>query len=183
MAIGNFKQIDASDRNIFAKAELAITNIFARDLQPQAAIETYQNLLSTSPEFKRDAYIKIAEGYKELKEFAKAVDAYKKAVGSKMGLSQVTNAELQFDLADTYELLNKKKEAVEEYFKIPYLYPSEQSWVIKAYLRAGRIFEDKGEWEQAKTAYQKIIDLKTDEAKFAQERLEWIRENKADSKK
>ena len=60
---------------------------------------------------------------------------------------------------------------------IPYLYADETAWIIKAYLRIGRIFEDKEEWEQAKKIYKKIIEYKTSELKIAQERIEWINEH------
>ena len=84
---------------------------------------------------------------------------------------------MQFNLGDVYETANKLDQALETYLKIPYLYPKETPWVIKAYLRVGRIFEDKTDWENAKTTYQKVIDLGTDEMKFAQERLDWIKNN------
>ena len=65
-------------------------------------------------------------------------------------------------------------EAIEEYLKIPYLYSQETLWVIKSYLRAGRLFENEEDWQQAKIVYQKVSSYKTDEAKFAQERLDFI---------
>ena len=105
------------------------------------------------------------------------MEAYQNALNSQVGLSEFQNVQLQFDLADIYEMANKFEEATQAYLKIPYLYPKEIFWSTKAYLRLGRIFEDKGDFESAKTVYQKVIDLGTDEMKFAQERLEWIRSN------
>jgi hypothetical protein len=70
--------------------------------------------------------------------------------------------------------------AIENYLKIPYLYTNDKSWMIKAYLRVARIFENKEDWANAGTTYKKILELNTDEAKYAQERLDWISANTAD---
>ena len=67
--------------------------------------------------------------------------------------------------------------AIEEYLKIPYLYPMDTKWVIKAYLRSAKIFENKEDWQEAKNIYDKIMDYEVDERTFAEERLEWIRYN------
>jgi len=77
-------------------------------------------------------------------------------------------------MADLSERLNKSEEAVDEYLKIPYLYPKDTSLVIKAYLRAARIFEDKEDWANAKIIYDKIMAYEVDEKTFAQERLDQI---------
>ncbi|MBZ0166080.1 MAG: tetratricopeptide repeat protein, partial [Candidatus Omnitrophica bacterium] len=78
--------------------------------------------------------------------------------------------------ADTYQLLNESQKAIDEYLKVPYLYPDDKSWVVKSYLRIGRMFEDDEKWPEAISAYQKVIDLKTDEIKFARERVDWIKQ-------
>lgn len=177
-AVKTFKQIDKNkDGELFAKAELAIANIFAKEMDQAKALETYENIIENSPEFKRDACIKIAQVHKEQAEYEKAISAYQEALGSPMSLSEVTNAELQFSIADSYEFLNRLDRAVEEYLKIPYLYSQEISWVVKSYLRIARLLEKQEKWEEAKTIYRKVIGLKTDEMKFAQERIEWIEEN------
>ena len=162
---------------MFAKAELAIANIFAKEMDQTKALETYESIIKNSPEFKRDAYMKIAQEHKEQAEYEKAIPAYQEALGSPMNLSEVTNAELQFSIADSYEFLNRLDKAIEEYLKIPYLYSQEISWVVKSYLRIARLLEKQEKWEEAKTIYRKVIGLKTDEMKFAQERIEWIEEN------
>ena len=177
-AVGIFRQIDKNkDSELYAKAELAIADIFSREIDQSRAVETYENIIENSPEFKRDAYIKIARVYTEQGEYARAVTAYQNAIQSQMTLSEIPDAELQFSIGDSYERLNQLDKAVEEYFKIPYLYSQEVSWVVKAYLRIARLLEKQEKWEDAKIIYHKIIALKTDEMKFAQERLEWIKEN------
>jgi tetratricopeptide (TPR) repeat protein len=177
-AVNAYKHVDDSqDRELYAKARLALADIFSRDLDPDAAIGTYQNIIGTSPEFRRDAYIKIADIHKKTKDYAKAVAAYKNALNADVSNSGRPNAELQFLIADTYQLYNQNDRAVEEYLKIPYLYANDAYWTIKAYLRTARIFEDNEQWKDAKITYTKILTFETDESKFAQERLDWIQEH------
>ena len=177
-ALNQLKLVDdPNNKELYAKAKLLIADIFSKKLDPDNAVVTYQNIAASCPDFKRDAYVKIAAIYKNNQKYDQALEAYQNALNAKIGLSEFQNAQLQFDLADIYEIANKLDEATQAYLKIPYLYPKEISWSTKAYLRLGRIFEDKGDFENAKTVYQKIIDLGTDEMKFAQERLEWIKVN------
>ena len=177
-AVNTFKLInDTPNPELYAKAKLAIADIFSRDLDPNSSIETYQNIINTSPKFKRDAYIKIAEVYKKSGDYTEAISAYKNALESNVKNSEHSNVKLQFLIADAYQLFNKNNQAVDEYLKISYLYPQDISWVIKAYLRMARIFEDNEQWNEAKITYEKIIKFKTDESKFAQERLDWINEH------
>ncbi|MDP8212183.1 MAG: tetratricopeptide repeat protein [Candidatus Zapsychrus exili] len=181
-AVNILKEITDKNRELYAKARLAIAHIFSRDLNDDKAVETYKSIIETSPELKRDAYVKIAAVYKRNQEYSKALDSYANALKSDKLLSSSQNSEIQFSIGDTYELLNNTDKAVEEYLKIPYLYQNQISWIIKSYLRVGRIFEDKEKWEEAKIIYKKIVGHKTDESKFAYERIEWIEENSLEIK-
>ncbi|MGE0267212.1 MAG: tetratricopeptide repeat protein [Candidatus Omnitrophota bacterium] len=174
-ALGMFNKITENhEKEIYVKARLAIADIFSRDLDPKAALDTYENVITSSPEFKRDAYVKIADVYRTNKDFSSAIAALQQAIAAKMDQSLYKNSEIQFKIADTYQLLNQSTKAIDEYMKIPYLYPDDKNWVVKAYLRIGRMFEDDEKWEEAIQAYQKVVELKTDEMKFAKERLDWI---------
>jgi TolA-binding protein len=177
-AVNSFKHIDDTQApELYAKARLAIADIFAKDLDPDSAVQTYQNISNISPEFKRDAHIKIAEVYKKANNYEQALSAYKTALQAKASISERSNAELQFFIADAYQLLNQQDDAVDAYLKISYLYPKETIWTTKAYLRMARIFEDREQWDQAKITYEKIVPLNVEESKFAQERLDWINQN------
>lgn len=177
-AIELYKGIDsANGRELMAKAQLAIAEVFSKDLDPQSAIQNYRNIIQTSPEFARDAYIEIAEVLKSGSQEAKAIEEYRSALKMEQKFSKITNAELQFYIGDALEQTNETEKAIEEYLKIPYLYAKEDAWITKAYLRIARIFEDKDKWEEAKTTYKKVIDLNVVESKFAQERIDWILSN------
>ncbi|MFH1359600.1 MAG: tetratricopeptide repeat protein [Candidatus Omnitrophota bacterium] len=177
LALSQYKMIDTNDREIYAKAQLAIADIFSRDIEPDKAVLAYQKIVNTSPEFVRDAYVKIAEINIQDRQYAKAIDAFRKALDADIGLSQFSDAQLTFLIGDTLEMLNQNTEALQTYLKIPYLYPEERSWATKAYLRMAKIFEEEEDWENAKLAYNKIIEQGVEEAKFAQERIEWINSN------
>ena len=177
-AIESFKKVDPSeDRNLYAKAKLAIADIFSQEIEPETAVETYKNIIESSPEYKRDAFVKIAEYHKKAENYEEALKEYKQAIKSDKGLSKIENAELQFSIADCHELLNQNEKAIDEFLKIPYLYPQSISWIVRGYLHIARIFEHIEKWEEAKMIYNKIIELEVEEAKYAKERLGWIEEN------
>jgi tetratricopeptide (TPR) repeat protein len=173
-ALNQYKLINSSDHETFARAGLAIAAIFSKELDPQKAAETYQDIIAKSPDFRRDAYMKLAQVYQKNNNYAKEIETYEKTLASEKGLSNVTDVELQFAIGDTYELMGNFDKANEAYLKIPYLYKDEIAWVIKAYLRVARIYENSQNWENARTTYAKILAFNTEEAKYAQERIDWI---------
>lgn len=162
---------------IFGKAQLAIADIFSKDIPPAEALETYQKIGQLAPNFKCDALIKMAGIYMKQENYPAAAEALQAAKAHYTSRCEYSPAELQFSIADTYELLNMTDKAVEEYFRIPYLYTHETGWIIKAYLRIGRLFEDQENWEEAKRVYARVMEYKTEETKYAEERLDWIRKN------
>jgi tetratricopeptide (TPR) repeat protein len=174
-AIELYKSITPeSDRILNARARLAIAGIFSISLDPESALETYNSIIAGSPEFQRDAYLKIAGIHKNTRDYHGALATYQKALQAGQGLSEVNDAQLYFQIADVYDLMSQSRKAVDEYLKVAYLFPDQSQWVARAYLRAARIFEDGEEWEEAGKIYQKVLELGRDESKYAQERLDWI---------
>lgn len=177
-ALKHYKLIDEqAGRELYAKAKLAIADIFSQKASPQAAIETYTTIANSVPDFQRDAYVKIADILEDQKQYRQAIEAYEHALSAEKGMSNVPAAELQFHIGDSYEILNETDKAVESYLKIPYLYPQEKNWVVKAYLRAARIFENKEDWEEAKIIYDKVAAFDTEESKYAAERIDWLNQH------
>ena len=177
-ALNQLKLIDSSfgDEN-YGKARLLIAEIFAKQINTSTAIRTYENIIDNSPEFARDAYVKIATISKQKKRYNQSLEFYQKAIDSPDGLNKMKKSEIQFLIGDACESLHQVDNAIDAYLKIPYLYPNETKWVIKAYLRVARLFEDKEDWANAISIYQKVIAYEVDERTFAQERLEWIHSN------
>ncbi|MEW5894151.1 MAG: tetratricopeptide repeat protein [Candidatus Omnitrophota bacterium] len=177
-ALGAFNSVKPEiDQEIYAKAQLAIAEIFSEKSGSAKALQAYQTIAEKIPEYQRDALLQIGRIHEQEDRPQNAIDAYLQALKSTQGKSLITDAELFFLIADNYELLNDFDKAVEEYFKIPYLFQDEIKWGVKAYLRVARIMENQENWEQAKIIYQKIVDLDVEETKYARERLNWINAN------
>jgi len=171
-ALEQYKAVSSRDRGLEGKSRLAIAGIISKDMDPKQAIAAFENIIETSPEYAGEAYLKLGQLYRNLQDYEKELNVYQKAL---LARGQIDRAQVQFNLADTLELMSRTDEAIAEYLKIPDLYPNETSWVVKAYLRIAKIYEEGQDWEAASVTYQKIIQLNTPEAIYAQERLDWIK--------
>ena len=174
-ALEQYKAISAADGALQGKTKLAIAGIMSKDFDPQRAIAAYKSIIITSPDNAGEAYLKLGQLYRNAQNYEKELSVYQNALFSKQG--QIDRAQIQFNLADTLETMSRTEEAIAEYLKIPNFYPNEQLWVVKAYLRVAKIYEEGKDWEGARVTYQKIIQLNTPEAAYAQERLDWIKNN------
>ncbi len=183
--MGNFseaeKELDKVGYNV--QVQLAVETKFAKafilskkDLN--AAVAAYEQLLKEYPGFAKSTFIKLASAYKSLNDFDKAIASLAKGlIKSGDDLLEKTDGQIQFEIADLQEAKGDLNKAIEGYLKIPYLYPQENTWVVKSYLRVARIFEDKNDWDEARKIYEKVASQNIEEAKFAQERLDWINKN------
>jgi len=178
-ALNYYKLINETSENkkIYAKAKLTIADIFSEEADPKIAIEKYLHIAKTVPDFQRDAYMKIAYIHKQNNEYESALQSYNQALDAPKAMSAISDAQIQFYIGDAFEILNKPQEAIDAYMKIPYLYEEDVPWIIKAYLRIARIFEDTEKWQEAKLTYGKIMSHKTEESKYAIERINWINQN------
>lgn len=174
-ALAQYKLVSDKDEVLASKVKLAIAGILSKEFDPQKAITAYANIASTSPDYARDAYLKMAQLYRNAQNYEQEITVYEKALKCDQGKSVVNNVELLFSLADAYESLDRIEEAVDYYLKIPTQYHDQTTWVVKAYLRVAKIFEDRKDWEGARVTYQKIVQLKVDESKFALERLDLLK--------
>jgi tetratricopeptide (TPR) repeat protein len=181
-ALAQYKQISNNDAALNSKVKLAIAGIFSKEFDTPKAAQAYEAIAAASPELARESYLKIAQLYRNSQNYDKEIESYQKALNMDPSKGQITNAELIFDIADTYEIMGRLDDAVGEYLKIPAQYPDQTSWVTKAYLRVAKIFEDRKDWDGARVTYQKIVQLNTEESKFAQERLDWINSNGGNKK-
>jgi len=48
---------------------------------------------------------------------------------------------------------------------------------VKSLLRIAQIYEGKDDFKEAVKIYDKVISLGAEEAKYAKERVEWIKKN------
>lgn len=174
-ALEQYQSISPHDEILTGKTRFAIAGIMSKDLSPNRAITAYKNIISSYPDYAGEAYLKLGQLYRNAQDYEKEIEVYQNALAAKQG--QIDRAQIQFNLADTLELMSRTEDAIAEYLKIPNLYPNEQEWEVKAYLRIAKIYEEGEDWGGARVTYQKIIQLNTPEATFAQERLDWIKNN------
>ncbi len=174
-ALEQYQSISAASGLLKGKTRLAMAGIMSKELDPQRAIAAYESIIATSPDYAGEAYLKLGQLYRNSQNYEKEIDIYRRALGAKQG--QIDRAQIQFNLADALEVMSRTEDAIAEYLKIPDLYPNELAWDVKAYLRVAKIYEEGSDWEGARVTYQKIIQLNTPEATFAQERLDWIKNN------
>jgi len=119
--------------------------------------------------------LRLADLYKNKREYGKAIEFYEKA---KKTMEKESYAAIQFEIAECFEEQHDFDAAVEAYLGIPYLHDSDTVWVIKGLLRSARIYEDKENWEEAIKIYQKVTTYSVAEAKFAQEKVNFLKQFK-----
>ena len=171
-AIENFKTaIQLGSKNIRSQANIAIADILVEQAKLDEAEAAYRQAMDNSPELAGLIYPKISRIYEKRGEFDEVIRLYRQA----LSLASMKEApKLQFKIARVYEKKGDYGQAVEEYLKIPYLYPADSQLVIKAYLSSAQIYENQGNWPGAMDIYSKVASMDVEEAKFAQERVEWI---------
>jgi TolA-binding protein len=174
-ALEQYKAISPRDGALKGKTWFAIAGIMSKDLNPQRAIAAYESIIAASPDFAGEAYLKLGQLYRNQQDYEKEIGVYQKALQARQG--QIDRARIQFSLADTLDIMGRAEDAIAAYLKIPVLYPREKEWGVKAYLRVAKIYEEGRDWEGARLTYQKIIQLNPPEAAYAQERLDWIKNN------
>jgi tetratricopeptide (TPR) repeat protein len=172
-AIDKFKKvIEAAEPDLAGQATVAIADIFMKRNELDSAIKTYEQACQNYPNLTVLLYPKIADIYKLQGKYEEAIAFYHKG----LALSSIKQMNtLQFKIAECFQEQAKLDEAIEEYLKIMYLYPQDKSLVTKALIRAAQIYEDKGRFKEAVDVYRKVISLDVEEAKYAQERMDWIK--------
>jgi TolA-binding protein len=172
-AIDNFKKVTEMDRtDLGGTATIAMADIYAKQDKVDLALNTYRSAANRYPNLISSVYPKIADLYCKLGNYVEALDFYRKS----MEIVPVKEmGEIQFKVADTLDLQGKTEEAVEEYLKVTYLYSEDKNLMTRSLLRIAAIYENKERFREAVTIYKKIISSGAEEAKYAQERIDWIK--------
>jgi len=84
-------------------------------------------------------------------------------------------ADIQFKIAEALQAQGAYPEAIEEYLKVSYLYSEGNDLAVKALLRVAAIYEDKENFKEAVNIYKRISSMNVQEAKYAKERIDWIK--------
>lgn len=119
-----------------------------------------------------EASIALADIYFQNQDYAQAASYYQKCLEMP---SVKDKGRLQFRLAEAKEAQGLAKETVEEYLKVSYLYVQDKPLVVKALLRVASIYEGNDNLEEALNIYQRIKVMDVEEAKYAGERIDWLK--------
>ena len=169
-----FERLSKRQTPLALKGKLYLAKILFQRGENQEALKLYDELVnSDSPVFKV-ALVDKAFLLKEMKDYRQAVTIFQKAIEE-----DIDNPGLRFALGLCLEKVDKKQEAIGEYFKVIYAFSSyteleagePKDYEVKAYFRIARIYEKMGNKKEAKKIYQKIISLDVGEAKIAEARL------------
>ncbi|MFA5357100.1 MAG: tetratricopeptide repeat protein [Candidatus Omnitrophota bacterium] len=174
-AVNNFgKVVEVGSSDIAGTANIAIADIYARQDKLEQALEVYKYVLNGYPNLAGMVYPKIADIYRKTGDHEQAINFYGKGLDMAPPREM---AQIQFKIAETVEAQGKEDDAMEEYLKVTYLYTQDNELTVKALLRAAAICENKENFKEAVNIYKKISAMNAQEAKYAKERMDWIREH------
>lgn len=171
-AVDNFNKVLALGRSDLAgQATIAIADIYVKQKKPDLALIEYKNCLPQYPNLSSLIYPKMADLFFKRGDYVEALDYYRKA----LDISSIKDmAVIHIKTAEVLQAQGKPNEAIEEYMKVTYLFPENNAQAVKAYLRVAQIYEEKEDFKEALNIYKKAISINTEEAKYAQERIDWI---------
>ncbi|OIO35816.1 MAG: hypothetical protein AUJ74_04950 [Candidatus Omnitrophica bacterium CG1_02_44_16] len=175
-ALMNFQQAkDYGKKGALAKAYIFIGDIYVIRSDLDNALKNYQEAVSIGYGFGKTACVKTASVYRKRKLYKQAVEFLDKALTIE---GTESNAEIQFNLAEILEEQGAVQDAVEAYLKVSYIYPGQDTWVVKALLRVARAYENKENLNELKNILEKIAAYNVPEAKYAKEKLAGLQQGR-----
>ena len=141
----------------------------------QEALTLYKKTLTTPPDSltSGDINCKIGDTYFRLADYGHALDAYRAAIRDQRPADR---PQTQYWIGFCSFLIGRDAEAVDEFLKIPALYPDAKAWGSTAYYWAGRASERMGKKEQAVEYYRKAGgNGRTTQSKFAEKKAEAVK--------
>jgi TolA-binding protein len=172
-AIENFKKVmELGKTDLSAQAAIAQADIYVKQEKLDLATNTYRDIVKEYPNFTNLIYPKIADLFYKRGDLSQALDFYRKSLDI-VPVKEI--AGIQLKIAEVFEQEAKFDAAIEEYLKVTYLYSENNSQAIKALLRVALIYEGKENFKEAVNIYRRIISMNAEEAKYAQERIDWIK--------
>jgi TolA-binding protein len=172
-AIDNFKKVtELGKSDLAGQAAIAIADIYTRLGKFDSALESYKDVVRDYANLTNLIYPKVAELYRKMNDYEQAVDFYRKSLDI-VPVRQI--ADIQFKIAEVRQIQGKIQDAVEEYLKVTYLYSENNDLALKSLLRVAAIYEDKEDFKEAVNIYKRITSMNVEEAKYAKERIDWIK--------
>lgn len=172
-AITNFKKAaELGKSDLTGTASIAIADIYTKQDKTELALKMYKDVVKEFANLATLIYPKIADLYRKTGNYNEAVNFYNKSLEAVPAREM---ANIQFKIAETKEAQGEYREAIEEYLKVTYLYAENNSLAVKSLLRIAAIYEDKDNFKEAINIYRRIQSMNVEEAKYARERLDWIK--------
>lgn len=174
-AMNNFNHvIELGKSDLAGTAGIVVADIYIKQDKFDLALERYKKVIADYPNLGNLVYPKIADLYWQTKSFKEAAEFYSKSL-ELVPVRQMPD--IQFKLAEVLEAGGNTEEAIENYLKVTYLYPEDNVLVVKSLLRVAAIYEDKDNFKEALNIYNRIASMDAQEAKYAKERIDWIKTN------
>ena len=142
--------------------------------KPDEALSEFKSVIEDFKDssFTGTANRKIGRILMDKKKFIEAIEYLKNAQTIE---DTDFNAQIQYDIAEAYELKGDPESAVTEYLKVSYMYPESTFWAAKAEAKCGGLLEGAQEWGQAINVYDRLAKRGVKESEHAIERLEWLK--------
>ena len=172
-AINNFKKVIELGRSDLAgTANIAVADIYIKQEKIDLALGIYTDVVKEYPNLASLIYPKIADLYRKIGNYGEAISFYRKS----LNIVPVREmADIQFKIAEALQAQGSYPDAIEEYLKVTYLYSENNDLAVKALLRVAAIYEDKENFKEAINIYKRINSMDVEEAKYAKERIDWIK--------
>jgi tetratricopeptide (TPR) repeat protein len=175
-AIKNFqKVIESGKSDLSGTAAVAVADIYSKENKTDLAINTYKEIIQDYPNLNSLAFPRIADIYRKTARYEEALEFYRKSLDI---IPIDETSDIQFKIAEAEEAAGRIDEAVEEYLKVTYIYSENNTLAIKSLLRVAAIYEGKEKFKEAFNIYKRIASMDAEEAKYAQEKIEWMKNNK-----
>lgn len=172
-ALEYFKKVmELGKSDLAGQGAIAIADIYVRQDKPDLALDAYKDMARDYPNLTHLIYPKTADLFYKINDYNEAVDFYRKSLEVVPAREM---AGIQFKIAEVLQTQGKLDEAIEEYLKVTYLYSENNNLAVKALLRVAQIYEGKEDFKEAMNVYKRIASLNVEEAKYAQERIDWIK--------
>lgn len=172
-AIDNFEKIIKLGKSDLAgQAAIAIADLYVKQDKADFALKIYKDLSPQYSNLINLIYPKMADIYFQRSDYALALDFYRKSLDI-VPVKEMSH--IQFKIAETLQAQSKIEEAIGEYLKVTYLYSENNALAVKSLLRIAAIYEDKENFKEALNIYKRVTSMNVEEAKYAQERIDWIK--------
>ncbi len=175
-ARGYFDSIltDFPSCDLIKEALMQAAIVLSEEGKPDEAIAKLEEIAKRFPgsDPEKTAYRKIAKIKKREKDFDRAIEYYRKALTVD---NTELNAEIQYEIAESYEMKGDLRGASDEFLKVVDLYSNGAFWSVRAQLKCAQALEAIGKPDEASRLYEKLAGMEVEESDFAKKRLELLK--------